>query len=168
MAMSFYSDEAHLFVDNPGYGELAVQWKASKTSNQAVAVTGPRLTMMLEQLTHLAMGVSGAPRTLLPPGFDQAGALGLLPVFQRAVILATAGTDRYESLYPSPEGGPRPPICVNCGINGGSTSDDARFSGWCLEHGHTPFGSGSGTSWEQAVTRYETQRSLWESRQRRD
>lgn len=157
MATSFYPDEAHIHVDNPGYGELVVQWRTSDGSSDAVAVSGPRLSMLLEQLTHLALGVAGAPRTLLPPEVDQVEAVALLPVFQRAALLAAAGNDRYETLYPSPEGGPRPPICVRCGINGGSTVDDARISGWCLEHGHAPFGAGTGTTWEQTVARYETQ-----------
>lgn len=166
MAMTFYHDEVHIHVDNPGYGEIVLQWRDS--DQHPVTVTGPRITMLLEQLTFLALGTAGAPRTLLPPELDRATAESLLPVFQRAVILAVAGTDRYESLYPEPEDGPRHPICVRCGVNGGSTPDDTRISGWCMEHGHAPFGAGTSTTWDQAVARYETQRTLWEARRQQD
>lgn len=133
-----------------------------------MTVTGPRITTLLEQITALALGTPAVSRSMIPRELNQATAAKLLPAFQRAVILAVAGTDRYEALHPEPEGGPRPPICVRCGINGSATIDDARLSGYCLERGHTPFGAGSGTSWERAVTRYQTQKMLWEAQRRQD
>ena len=166
MAMTFYPDEVHIHVDNPGYGELVLQWRDG--DQHPVTVTGPRITTLLEQLTALALGTPAGSRSMIPRELDQATAAKLLPTFQRAVILAVAGTDRYEALHPEPEDGPRPPICVRCGINGSATIDDARLSGYCLEHGHTPFGAGSSTSWDHAVTRYETQKALWEARRGRD
>lgn len=166
MAMTFYPDEVHIHVDNPGYGEIVLQWRDG--DQHPVTVTGPRITTLLEQLTALALGTPAGSRSMIPRELDQATAAKLLPTFQRAVILAVAGTDRYEALHPEPEDGPRPPICVRCGINGSATIDDARLSGYCLEHGHTPFGAGSSTSWDHAVTRYETQKMLWEARRRQD
>ena len=168
MAMTFYPDEAHIHVDNPGYGELVLWWQTPDGPEDPVTVTGPRITTLLEQLTALALGNPDISRSMVPRDLDQRAAARLLPSFQLAVILAAAGTDRYEALHPEPEDGPRPPICVRCGINGSATIDDARLSGYCLEHGHTPFGAGSSTSWDHAVTRYETQKMLWEARRRQD
>ncbi|MEX5235984.1 hypothetical protein [Kocuria arenosa] len=168
MAMTFYPDEAHIHVDNPGYGELVLWWQTPDGPEDPVTVTGPRIARLLERITAVALGNPDVSRSMIPRDLDQRAAARLLPSFQRAVILATAGTDRYEALHPEPEDGPRPPICVRCGINGSATIDDARLSGYCLEHGHTPFGAGSGTTWDQAVTRYETQKTLWEARHGRE
>jgi hypothetical protein len=166
MTMTFYPDEVHIHVDNPGHGELVLWWQTPDGPEDPVTVTGPRITTLLEQLTALTLGNLDVSRSMIPRNLDQRAAARLLPSFQRAVILAAAGTDRYEALHPEPDDGPKPPICVRCGINGVSTSDDSRLSGWCLEHGHSPFGAGAETTWEQAETRYETQLALWEVRRR--
>lgn len=159
MSISFSSDAVRLHVNNPGYGEVIVQWRTSDADGELMAVNGPMLTMLLEQVTDLALGAVGAPRTLLPHHLDQERAADLLPALHRATVLAVAGSSRYEALYPAPEDGPRPPICVWCGARGAATSEDSRFSGWRHDHDHAPFGAGAGTTWEQAVVQYETQRT---------
>lgn len=96
--------------------------------------------------------VTDAAGTPLPPFLTVQDARRLLSVVVKATLLAAAGTDRYERLYPEVED--EPPLCVGCGL-GSPFTGAVSVNHWCEQHGHRPFGEPAGTTWEAPLARYQ-------------
>ncbi len=103
----------------------------------------------------------------LPPFMRPPVARALLPVFQRAMVLAIAGTDRFERTFPDSDGPPKPPLCVRCD-EGTIYTTGAPPNPWCDKYGHTPYGVAHGTSWAAATTHYERRLRWFEDDQERE
>jgi hypothetical protein len=164
--MIFYPDGWELAVDNPGFGELIViadqelsprlingQWRQE--------LYGAAIGAFLDQVTNRALGLddgehSGTP---LPRFLSPELARAVLPALQKAVLLATAGTDRFEKTFPDPDEAPQKPICVRCNIGSPYTSEVAT-SEWCEQYGHRPFGA-SASRWEHAQEMYQLALDRW-------
>lgn len=134
MSMSFYpTPEFEFSVDGPGYGYVYVcgygwDWRR---------IGGPDLGRFLAAVTELALGVAQAG-VVLPPEMRQDDAAAVLPALQRAVLLAAAGTDRFDILTGA--GDAPGQLCVYCD-EGTDYTRPGRVSTWCEEHGHAPFGA---------------------------
>lgn len=166
-------------VDDPGHGRLSIRRldaaypdeDGNQWGNDIPLFAGPELGNLLRIVTNLAAGhderggvsspalvASRAPvavrgttgRRFLVGAHE---ALELLPALTRAVILATAGQDRYDRVVPD-DARTLPPTCVYCGEGAGDSVDASTISGWCLEHGHTPFGARPFVSWDHARQDY--------------
>jgi hypothetical protein len=166
-------------VDDPGHGRLSIRRlddrfpddDGNQWGDDIPLFAGPELGNLLRIVTNLAGGhderggvpapefvVSSAPVAVRGTTgrrfmLGRLEALELLPALTRAVILATAGQDRYERVVPNDAIG-QAPVCVYCGEGAGDSVEAATISGWCLEHGHTPFGTRPYVSWDQARTDY--------------
>lgn len=77
----------------------------------------------------LATGADERPAVRVPATYgeplviEQADAAGFLPVLQRATVLAAAGEERYERVWPDVPPSTQPPLCVFCNL--GSDYADA-------------------------------------------
>jgi hypothetical protein len=103
----------------------------------------------------------------LPPFMKPHVARALLPVFQKAVVLAVGGSERYDRVLPDQDGSPQPPFCVRCDL-GTFYTPGAMPNTWCEQYGHTPFGTADGTSWEAATAHYERRRRWWDQDRERE
>ncbi len=134
---------------------------------------GSHLGRLLQLVTGLALGTDGSPNRLIRGtagravgiGVDEAG--NLLPLLTKAVLLAVAGEDRYERTIAT-DAQARQPRCVHCGAGASDAVEEAVISGWCLEHGHTPFGTRPFTSWQTAQSEYANRRTDLAWRSERD
>ncbi|HEY3546506.1 MAG TPA: hypothetical protein VGK17_10485 [Propionicimonas sp.] len=174
MAITFYaggradSPTFEIDVSDPGYGRLSIRRlddrypddDGNRWGDDWPLFAGPELGHLLKMVLNLAAGaeaisngvaVRGTTGRRFIFGVDEAPTL--LPALTRAVILATSGQDRYERVVPDDAIG-QPPTCVHCGEGAGDSVDASTISGWCLEHGHTPFGTRPFVSWEQARQDY--------------
>ncbi len=119
---------------------------------------------MLDGLTELALqGTAGDPVTVecLPKPLTAGAARRLLPAFQKAAVLATSGTDRYERIFTDNEDPPAEPLCCVCN-EGTQFTPGPTVSEWCQTYGHLPYGEYHGTSWDRAQERYAWRRRLWD------
>lgn len=164
MGMLWYPEGFEIAVDNPGYGQVSIRGDHGEWSQD---LAGGDVGAFLAQLTARALGTApgGEEASLLPAFITTATARELLPAVQQAVILAGAGTDKYERLFPDPDEGPPAPLCAKCW-------EGSYFSGYplgstsCQEYGHHPFGVREGLSWEAARESYNWHRARWERHRR--
>ncbi len=157
MPTIFFALDEHvqMFVDNPGHGEIVVRGFADDDST--LSLVGAHLGRLLEETTSRALGGPAVERPVLPRFVTTAQAVELVPVVQRAVLLAVAGEDRYQRVEVEPDTDPEDVLCVHC--NEGSVFDQTvTISERCTEHGHTPFGYATDTTWDQAQARREAAR----------
>lgn len=176
MSVTFFPPGWHIDVPNPGYGEIFISALAEPFRGPAVTtddwdqvLVGEEIGMFLTRVTQRAIGDAtdahdpGYGREL--PGFlTTTVAAGLLPALQQAVILAVAGTERYERIYPD-DGPPLEPLCVRCDQGTGFSPGPVAHP-WCEQHGHEPFGWRAGHgSWDRAQAAYRQDTARWERRQ---
>lgn len=175
MSMSFFRDGWQLHVDDPGYGRITVVattvWDDDPDEFWFRELHGPQIGEFLTAVTARALDVDldqGAlPSFFGPDLFTPAASRTLLPALQEAAILATAGTDRYERVYPDPDEGPQPPLCARCNLGTLFTTEELS-SAWCEQHGHRPFGA-SFRRWETAQEIHNSDVARWTvEQQRRD
>lgn len=148
-------------VADPGYGRLYVHRYDEPTWHKEL--DGALLGRFLTALTDRALGNESTSR-LLPKDITVGIARQLLPLIQHAIIVAAAGQSRYERLYPDKNASPGGPLCAICGSGSGTYPDTEMISGYCVEYGHTPFGTTE--SWDQALKRYQRERADWERTRR--
>jgi hypothetical protein len=170
MSMLFYPTGWELAVDNPGYGELIViasQSVFGLDEDWECALYGAAIGEFLDRVTSRALSLDqdGPRRTLLPPFVTVDVARALLPALQRAVVLATAGTDRYERVFPDSQEPPAEPLCARCHL-GTPYASTPTTSDWCAQYGHRPFGSLT-DQWDFAQERYRLDKSRWARQQAR-
>ena len=178
MSMVFYPDGWELAVENPGYGELFVRALTKPydceplvTEEWSREFRGPKVGEFLAAVTALALG--GTPGKVgyeeLPRFVTAEVARKLLPALQSATLLALAGTDRYERIFPGERDHyPVAPLCVRCNLGSDYTSVPTT-SQWCEQHGHRAFGSYP--KWESAQEAYQFDLDRWkraEARRRED
>lgn len=171
MSMSWSPDGWAIDVDNPGYGEMIVAAPRHPFSGTPIVVEdwekelkGPEIGSFLCQITSRAFddqAPAPAAGEALPAFISPRAARTLLPALQQAVILATAGTDRYDRTFPDEDEAPAEPLCVRCQL-GTFYTPGALPSEWCEQHGHTPFGMGSDTRWSTAQELYQIRRERWD------
>lgn len=178
MSMIFYPDGWELAVDNPGYGELLVRALTNPYDCEPLVTEewsrdfyGPKVGQFLAAVTAQALG--GTPGKVgyeaLPKFLTPAVARDLLPALQSATLLALAGSDRYERIFPEADESPAEPLCVRCNL-GSPYSSVPIASEWCEQHGHRAFGT-SAPRWEHAQEMYQLDLDRWkraEARRRED
>ena len=176
MSMSWYpghdtGEGWEIAADNPGYGTLWIRTIGSDLPEWEADLAAVDVGTFLEVLTAHALsddagdplaGVVEAPAPL-PFWLSPGQARQLLPAFQKAVLLAGSGTDRYERLLPDDDAPPAEPLCVTCGKGTGYTAGETR-SEWCEQYGHTPFGQ-TDIGWDAAVQLHAGRRAWWEKMQ---
>lgn len=169
MSMYFYPCvEFEIAVDNPGYGTLWIRAIGPDMPEWQHDLAGTDLGQLLTEVTGLATGLAPTGRrpetaALVPVWLDERLARLLLPGLQKAVVLAGAGTDRYEQLLVDEDESPPEPLCVDCG-EGSPFHQAVTVSERCTEHGHTPFGHREHTTWDAAQRLYASNRKWWETR----
>ncbi len=165
MSMIFYPDGWELAVENPGYGELLVRALTNceplVKDEWSREFRGPKVGEFLAAVTAQALG--GTPGKVgyedLPRFLTAEVARNLLPALQSATLLALAGTDRYERIFPEDrEHYPAAPLCVRCNLGSDYTSVPST-SEWCEQYGHTAFGSYP--RWETAQEAYQLELNRW-------
>lgn len=156
------TDDVLIDVDAPGHGYLTAERADSDEGpgSGLRLVEGQGLGEMLRSLTALALSMDADGwghvdgLWLMTP--EQARAV--LPAVQSAVVLATAGTERFERVLEAPDPvQPMSPICVHCEEFHGYADRNPSPNPWCAEHGHDPFGakpSQRGDGWVAAQQRY--------------
>lgn len=163
---------AELDVPDPGYGRLLLRRVDGRHddprgfNDQHGEFAGVQLAALLEQVTALALS-QGDPWDTVRVGasrgravvIERAEAVALLPHLHAAVVLATAGSDRYERVWPWHSETNHEPLCVHCN-QGSDYSSAVTISPWCSEHGHDPFGEPSSTSWAEADERHRRREQL--------
>lgn len=174
MSMIFYPDGWELAVDNPGYGELLIRTLTNPYDSKPLVkqewsreFRGPKLGQFLTAVTAQALG--GTPGKVgyeeLPRFLTAEVARQLLPALQSAVLLALAGTDRYERTFPDEGERPATPLCVRCNLGSDYTSSEGTTSPWCEQYGHTAFGTYP--RWDTAQEAYQLDLDRWEREQAR-
>lgn len=146
---------AEVSVPDPEHGRVELRRLSvhgDHADDHVGVYAGEQIAALLDQVTHLALAAAGSPpvtiRSTTGRSFTvtRAEAVELLPMLQRAAVLATAGTDRYERVW-NDDDTLNPPLCVRC--NQGSHFHHAvTISLACNEYGHTPFGTTR--TWDQA------------------
>lgn len=143
-----------LSVPDPEHGRIEVRRLSvdgDHPDDPMGVYAGEQIAALLDQVTDLALSGDGSPVTIRSTSgksltLTRAEAVMLLPFLQRAAVLATAGTDRYERVW-NDDHASNPPLCVRC--NQGSHFHHAvTISLACNEYGHTPFGTTR--TWDQA------------------
>lgn len=169
MSMMFYPDGWELAVDNPGHGELFVRALTNPYDAEPLVdeewrreFHGRRVGQFLAAVTAKALG--GAPGKVgyeeLPHFLTAQVARSMLPALQSAVLLALAGTDRYERTFPDDgEHYPPAPLCVRCNL-GSDYASAPTTSSWCEQYGHSPFGTAL-DRWESAQEAYQLDLDRW-------
>jgi hypothetical protein len=178
MSMLFYPDGWEIAVDNPGYGELFIRalidpYDCAPLVKQEWGreFHGSKVGEFLAAVSAKALG--GIPGRVgyeqLPRFITAEVARQLLPALQSATLLALAGTDRYERIFPdSRDHYPAAPLCVRCNLGSDYTSVPTA-SKWCEQYGHRAFGSYS--RWQTAQEAYQLDIDRWkraESRRREE
>lgn len=149
-------DFAVLCVDDPGRGSVTVcgLHRSEATEHRCdyndKHVYGVDLGLALDELTSLAIrdpleSVVGTVHRLGSMTVGEARLL--LPSFQRAVLLAAAGTNRYEATAEDAEAAPT--FCTTCGEGEMYTTSECRSpqrsdgscarTDWCDQFGHSWF-----------------------------
>lgn len=160
-------------VSDPGYGRLHIRRLDDRYPVDAGrepwgTFTGAGMWSLLQAVTALAAGrsgqsalrISGASGAPLIVTRDEAQ--HLLGALTEAVVLAIAGSERYERVVQAADEqdlSPAEPLCVKCN-EGSPYSHAVTISSWCSEYGHSPFGVQEGVSWSRAAADYERQRRL--------
>jgi hypothetical protein len=170
MSMYFYPDGWELAVDNPGFGELHVRALTSPYDAEPLVdeewrreFHGPKLGQFLTAVTAKALGDTPGKVGYeeLPRFLTAEVARRMLPDLQSAVLLALAGTDRFERTFPdNDEHRPAEPLCVRCNLGSDYTSVPTS-SDWCEQYGHRAFGIAS-DRWEFAQEMYQLDLQRWE------
>lgn len=164
MSSTWYRAGFEIDVADPGYGYLTI----ATTSEDGMAysgewdatLTGAKLGELLAAVTARALGAELPEGADLPAVLTEERARGLLPALQSAVVLAAAGSDRADRLFPDQDAPPEPPLCVRC--NAGTPFTGVQTdSAWCREYGHRPFGT-TNSNWEATRTKYESDRRWWD------
>jgi hypothetical protein len=147
-------DFAVLYVNDPGHGEVLLCGfhrggdRAHRCDFDDKRLRGSDLGLVLERLTDLAITDSRDIGTVHRLGTLTVGeARLLLPSFQRAVVLAAAGSNRYEAVMEAP--GEAPEFCVTCGEGEIYATSECRTpqhpdascarTDWCDQYGHSWF-----------------------------
>lgn len=162
MSCYWYPGAFEIAVDNPGHGELEL--RRLDDASDWVTLTGAELGEVLAAVTARAFGGDWTLRKVGRVDVDEAREL--LPGLQRAVVLATAGTDRFERTFPDPDESPAEPLCVNCNL-GSPYHREVTISERCNEDGHQPFGHRASATWEQAGRRHARDLDWWQHTRRR-
>lgn len=155
---------AELSVDDPGHGRLIIRRLDDRYDNDEPfdeygTYAGPQLADLLRVVTELALGLDDRPTVRLPASrglaiiIEGSDAAGLLPILQQAIVLATAGEDRYVRTWPDDPQISLEPLCVHCN-QGSDTSHTVTISAWCSDYGHTPYGVSAHLDWTQAERRH--------------
>lgn len=134
-------------VDDPGYGRFWIR-RLDVGERDVVDVVGEQLGQLLDAVTDAVLDDT-APRlpwrlARLELTTDEARLL--LRPLQQAVLLAGAGTERYERHYVDPDDRPAEPLCVHCNL-GSPYSGAVTISERCNEFGHVPYGEHPGARW---------------------
>lgn len=157
------TDDVLIDVEAPGHGYLTAELADSDDdpgSGGVRLVEGPELGAMLRSLTALALAASGDALGQVDGLWvmTAAQARAVLPAMQSAVVLAAAGTERYERVLELADPvQPLAPICVHCEEFHGYADRNPSPNPWCGEHGHDPFGEQPpkrGDGWLAAQQRY--------------
>jgi len=126
---------AEVTVEDSGFGSIAVRRLDDRYADpcdpydRPGLFAGPRMAALLDVVTGLATGADERPAVRVPATYgeplviEQADAAGFLPVLQRATVLAAAGEERYERVWPDVPPSTQPPLCVFCNL--GSDYADA-------------------------------------------
>lgn len=176
MSTTWYPPGMEIYVDNPGYGELGVLARANPYDSPALVTEewhqelyGPQIGEFLDRVTDRAIGTDQKrPGYIVLPKFlTEKVARNILPALQRATILATAGTDKFDRTYhQEPDEAPHAPLCVRCGL-GTFYTPGAMPSQWCEQYGHKPYGTAT-TRWDFAQEMHDLDYARWErARERR-
>lgn len=177
MSTIWYPPGMEIYVDNPGYGELVVvapitPYQGKSLIKQGWGIEpqewhrelyGPQIGEFLDKVTDRALSVDEKrPGHITLPSFlTEPVARTILPALQRATILATAGTDKFDRTYhPDPDEAPHAPLCVRCGF-GTYYTPGAMQSDWCDQHGHKAYGTATGR-WETAQEMHDMAYARWE------
>lgn len=147
-------DFAVLHVDDPGHGTVLVCGfhrdgdREHRCDYDDKRLRGSDLGKVLEQLTDLATSDARDISRVHRLGAMTVGeARLLLPSFQRAVVLAASGSNRYEAVLEEP--GAAPEFCTTCGQGEIYMTSECRTpqrpqascarTDWCDTHGHSWF-----------------------------
>ena len=172
--MMFYPDGWELAVDNPGYGELLVRALTDPYDCEPLvkqewsrSFHGPKVGEFLAAVTARAIGGTAGKVGYeeLPRFITAEVARTMLPALQSAVLLALAGTDRYERIFPDDQR-PSAPLCVRCNL-GSDYASVPGVSQWCQQYGHRPFGT-SAPRWDNVQEMYQLDLARWERAQARE
>ena len=178
MSMIFYPDGWEIAVDNPGFGELSIRALTHSYDREPLVKEewsrefyGPKVGEFLTAVTAQALGDTPGKVGYeeLPRFLTAEVARDLLPALQHAVLLALAGGDRFERIFPDREEQPPKPLCARCNLGSFYTSVPTT-SQWCEQHGHRAFGI-SASRWEHAQEMYQLDLDRWkraDARRRED
>ncbi|MFI5494189.1 hypothetical protein [Actinoplanes sp. NPDC051859] len=168
MSMMFYPAGWELAVDSPGSGELLITTVTDSTDTDTVtneqwyrAYYGPQVVQFLAAVTARSLGDAAGKvgHEDLPSFLTAEVARALLPALQKAVLLALAGSDRYERVFLDDGRAPAEPLCVRC-HEGSFFPYLAISSEWCEQFGHRAFGT-SLERWEDAHEAYRMDCDRW-------
>lgn len=180
MPTSWYPPGLEIAVDNPGSGELWIHAPTNPPAGDPLVeddwdtmLYGPELGGWLTLVTDLALGIPTGPDRLrlvddwgypvqLPAFITARVAREILPALQRAVVEATAGTDRFERTFRTADVPPADPLCVICGKGSPYASQALTLSRYCDQHGHRPYGYPAVTGWATAQDSYWERRTSWD------
>ncbi len=180
MSITFFPAGLEIDVRNPGYGEIYIAaprnpYRGERLlpeSEWSTVLLGPAIGTFLQEVTTRALASPEGRADddpgdeTLPSFITTPVARQLLPHLQQAVVLATAGSDRFDRIFPEDDR-PQRPLCAYC--HEGSMSTSAKtISPWCTEHGHQAFGIDTDTTWGLAQVNYKHEREQWDRRKRVD
>ncbi len=156
------TEDVLIDVDDPGHGYLTAELADSGDGpgSGLRVVEGRELGEMLRSLTELALScdVDAVAQVAGLWVMTAVQARSVLPAMQSAVVLAAAGTERYERLLERLDPVQAlAPICAHCEEFHSFADRNPSPSPWCAEHGHDPFGEQpprSGNGWVAAQQRH--------------
>lgn len=172
MSSIFYAPGLQVHVDEPGVGRLTILAPGAPydgaehvAQDWACSYYGEELGELLTRITTRALGLTPVGGQLYLPDWmtTEQTARVLLPVLQRAVVLAAAGTDRYERTFTNPAEEPLGPLCTRCGHgpwNPKFTSSE------CEVRGHHAYGRATG-DWSTAEHIHMMRTDSWSHDQKR-
>ncbi|WP_182112870.1 hypothetical protein [Actinotalea sp. JY-7876] len=159
MSMCWYPGDGERFeisVDDPGDGRLHMRRLRGDddADYEWIALAGGHLGVLAREVLTAVIEdrapVLPYPLSRLQLTRDDARLIAAS--VQQAVLLAAAGTDRYDRIHVDPDDSPAEALCSSCSL-GSPYTGAVTISERCLEHGHQPFGERSGVSWADAVRR---------------
>lgn len=166
MSATWYAAGFEVTVDNPGHGTAHITATSENgygsTGEWQKALAGHEVGDFLAAVTARALGTdSERTRRILPSLMTAARAGQLLPALQAAVVLAAAGTDRAERIYPDDGAPPTEPLCIHCN-EGSPYHQVVIISEHCAEYGHRAFGKHD-ADWDREQERYARDRRWWDT-----